>query len=144
MKRVQVLSKHEMACALCERHAKMLAAALKAAGLDAFESKSIEEANARATAAHEAGEPSRASFDPCLVANRYIIQAAINAGGPALIVGLLTNGAPADHVCPVCVLNSAHDATCNRCGPDACDDVIEWATAEALDDAKRLGLVGTA
>lgn len=122
----------------CENHWEELRVAIEAQGLGQFISKSGEDAMKR-MAAEETEGSTRTNFDPLMFAHNAIVSNSLSSVG----LGLFNPNDDGSERCPLCTL--INGCPCDDAGTDKCAYAkwIGFAATDALDEAKKLGLVGS-
>ena len=122
----------------CARHWDALKAQIKAYGLDGLIAKSGEEVASKMMSELEAGSK-KSNFDPLMAAHNMIVSRALDIIGLAL----LASNEDGSERCPLCFLQKGHDENCKELDcKHSFEPWVEYAAKDALEEAKRLGLVG--
>ena len=125
----------------CEDHWNKLRAEIKNLGMGSLVAKSGEEIMAKQIE-ELTGSASKSTFDPLMAAHNLIFSQALQTAG----LDLLVQNEDGTDRCPLCYLQTAHLAACKEPGCTWTYEMtwIPGACGEALEEAKRLGLVSEA
>lgn len=121
----------------CGRHWEALREAIRGRGLYDMVAKSGEDVVARMTKELGDGETTKTSFDPLMGAHNAIVSNVMNVVGLAVMV---QNDDGSDR-CPLCFIQSEHDANCKQVGCEPYDKWIDRAADDMRAKAVDLGLM---
>jgi hypothetical protein len=124
----------------CADHWGKLEAAICARGLRQFVASSGQEAIHRMATelADDSKEKERSTFEPLIAAHFCIIGNVLN------VVGLAVMAPNGSDKCPLCFIQTEHDAHCKATDCIPYETWIDRAADDQLARAKELGLVGSA